>query len=179
MAFSGGFMISLEETVVRKLKTTQHILSTVESCTGGLISHLITNVSGASEVYWGTSVAYDNSFKEDLGVPKELIAAHGAVSMEVARALAEHGLQKMQRIIPNANSYALLKPRGLACLSTTGIAGPSGGTREKPVGTCFIGLAVTGKKTIIEMFHANPATDRLQTKLQFAQKALELIRGSF
>jgi len=172
-------VISLEEAVVRKLRTTQHILTAVESCTGGLISHLITNVSGASEIYWGSTIAYDNSVKEELGVPRNLISTQGAVSIEVARELAERGLERMQRILPQANSFALLKPRGLVCVATTGIAGPTGGTREKPVGLCFIGLAISGRKTMVEQFQANPASDRLQTKVQFAQKALELIRGSF
>lgn len=170
-------MINLEEAVVRKLKTIQHILCSIESCTGGLIAHLITNVPGASEVYWGSTVAYDNSAKEDLGVPSQIIQSHGAVSAEVARELAERGLQKMQNNSSRLKSYSLLKPKGLICVATTGVAGPAGGTREKPVGLCFIGLSVSGKKTLIEEFHAPETSNRLQTKIQFAQKALEMIRG--
>jgi PncC family amidohydrolase len=171
-------VISLEEAVIRKLKTTQHVLSTVESCTGGLIAHLITNVSGASEVYCGGTVVYDNSFKEDLGVSSSLITEKGAVSVEIARELAEFGLEKTKQILARSTSFALLKPRGLVCIATTGIAGPNGGTKDKPVGLCFIGLAISGKKTVIEKFQAVTHMDRLQIKNQFAQRALELIRGS-
>lgn len=169
--------MNLEESVVRKLKASQQILYTVESCTGGLIANLITNVSGASEVYLGSTVAYDNSVKEDLGVPPALLSQYGAVSSEVARKLAETGLEKMQAILSHSNSFALLKPRSFLCLATTGIAGPNGGSREKPVGLCYIGLSISGKKTFVEEFRADPAATRLQIKTLFAQKALELIRG--
>jgi PncC family amidohydrolase len=169
-------VISLEEAVIRKLKASMHILCSVESCTGGLIGHLITNIPGVSEVYWGSIVAYDNSAKEELGVPGSLISTHGAVSAEVAQALAEKGLSKMQNCATRGNSFSLLKPRGLVCVSTTGIAGPTGGTKEKPVGLCFIGLAVSGQKTLVERFQV-PQGDRQNIKIQFAQKALELIRG--
>lgn len=169
-------MITLEELVVKKLKATQHLLCTIESCTGGLIAHLITNISGASEIYWGSVVAYDNSVKEELGVPPSLIASQGAVSPEVAREMAEHGLKKMQNNSSRIESFALLKPKGLICVSTTGIAGPGGGTSEKPVGLCYIGLARSGQKTIIEKILLSPPLDRIQTKTQFAKMALDLIR---
>ena len=172
-------MISLEETVIRKLKTTQQILCTVESCTGGLIGHLLTNVSGASEVYWGSFVTYDNSAKEELGVPRNLIEQKGAVSLEVATLLAESGLSKLQKALQLQGHSNLIKAKGLACIATTGIAGPSGGTREKPVGLCYIALAVSGKKTIVENFYVAQPQDRIQTKIQFAHRALELVRGSF
>ena len=119
-------MISLEEAVVRKLKTSQHILSTVESCTGGLIAHLLTNVAGASEVYFGSTIAYDNSLKLELGIDKKLLKEFGAVSPETAVALSEKGLEKMQNCLHQEESYSLIKPRGLICISTTGIAGPGG-----------------------------------------------------
>jgi nicotinamide mononucleotide (NMN) deamidase PncC len=172
-------LINLEETVVRKLKTAQYILCTVESCSGGLISNLVTNVSGASEVYWGSWVSYDNSAKEELGVSSQLIASQGAVSAEVARALAECGLRKLVECMekhPPQNSHALLKPKGFVCISTTGIAGPNGGTPNKPVGMCFIGLAISGRETIVTEFHSPSGTERVQNKLQFAQKALEMMR---
>ena len=170
-------MITLEEAVVRKLKTTQHILCTVESCTGGLISSLITNVSGASEVFWGASVVYDNTTKQELGLSPSLLHKHGAVSTEVAQSLAELGLSRMQGVLTRTPSQSLLKSRGLICMNTTGIAGPLGGTREKPVGLCFISLAISGRSTFTVEFHAPQALDRIQIKNQFAQKALEMIRG--
>jgi len=169
-------VINLEETVVRKLKTTQQILCTVESCTGGMIAHLVTTIAGASEIFWGGWVVYDNSAKEDLGVPKTLIENHGAVSSEVAQALAENGLRKMQTNSARTESRSLLKPRGLICVSTTGIAGPSGGTPEKPVGLCYIGVAVSGKGTHVEKLLIDAPSDRIQTKTFFAHRALELIR---
>jgi PncC family amidohydrolase len=171
-------LISLEEAVIRKLRTTQHLLCTVESCTGGLIAHLVTNISGASEVFWGSSVVYDNSAKEELGVSPQILQTHGAVSAETAKELAEKGLQKFHNNPTRMQSYALLKPKGLICIATTGIAGPNGGTKEKPVGICFIGLSITGRKTIVEEFRASSTSSRIQIKTLFAQRALELIRGS-
>jgi len=171
-------VINLEEAVIRKLKTAQHILCTVESCTGGLIAHWVTNVPGSSEVYWGSYVTYDNSAKEELGVPRLLMSQHGAVSSEVARALAESGLKRLQDNPFQPESRSLLKPRGIVCVATTGIAGPTGGTPGKPVGLCYIALAITGRKTIIEDFRAT-VDDRVAIKGQFAQRALELIRESF
>ena len=172
-------MINLEETVIRKLKTSQHIVGTVESCTGGLIAHLLTNVSGASEVFWGSLVTYDNSAKEELGVSSQSILDHGAVSETIAKEMAEKGLNKIEINPFRSKSFSLIKPRGIVCIATTGIAGPSGGTLDKPVGTCFIGLAISGRKTRVEEFHPVGTLDRIQNKLYFAQRALELIRGSF
>ena len=171
-------VINLEEAVVRKLKTSQHVLCTIESCTGGLLAHLITNVSGASEVYWGSFVTYDNSSKEDLGVSHSSLESFGAVSEEVAKEMAENGLKRLQNSPSRAHSFSLIKPKGLICAVTTGIAGPSGGSREKPVGLCYIGLAISGRKVFVERFLADPHLDRIQMKHQFAQKTLELIRGS-
>jgi nicotinamide mononucleotide (NMN) deamidase PncC len=170
-------VINLEEAVVRKLKASQYILTTIESCTGGLICHLITNVSGASEIFYGSLVVYDNSTKLELGVSKNVLEKKGAVSAEVARELADLGLQKMQNNPYRALSPSLLKPRGFICVATTGIAGPTGGSKEKPVGLCYIGLAVGGKKTVVEKFQTKDVSlSRVSTKTQFAQKALELIR---
>ncbi len=170
-------MINLEQTIIRKLKATQHVICTIESCTGGLIAHLLTNVAGASEVYWGSFIVYDNTAKEDFGIQKEILSSYGAVSKEIASALAELGIRKIQTSTLQHSSHSLIKPRGLISIATTGIAGPGGGTREKPVGLCFIGLAITGKTTLVEEFHAPDPGDRIQMKTQFAQKALEMIRG--
>jgi|APCry1669189369_1035219.scaffolds.fasta_scaffold50228_1 nicotinamide-nucleotide amidase len=172
-------MINLEEMVVRKLRTTQHVLCTVESCTGGLVSSLMTDVSGASEVFWGATVVYDNTAKEIFGLDPEILRNYGAVSSQVAHQLAELGLVKMQALLNQKPSPSLLKPRGYVCLSTTGLAGPLGGVQGKPVGLCFIGLAISGKKTSVTEFHASENLDRVCMKKQFAQKALELIRASF
>lgn len=172
-----GKMINLEEAVVRKIKTAQHILCTVESCTGGLLSHLVTNVSGASEIYWGSFVTYDNSAKTNLGVSSQLIEKFGAVSAEVVQEMAQKGLEKMQASLSRSQSISLIKPKGLACIATSGIAGPGGGSREKPVGLCYIGLALSGRTTCVEKFQATGPLDRVNYKNQFAIRALELIRS--
>jgi PncC family amidohydrolase len=157
----------LAAQIVQKLKAINHHLCTVESCTGGLISNLITNVSGASLIYWGSYITYDNSLKVELGVSKQLIITHGAVSGEVATEMAECGLQKMK---------ARLNSQKGICISTTGIAGPTGGTPEKPVGLCYISLAKTDQKTQVERFLApSEAQDRLRIKSLFAQAALQLL----
>ena len=106
---------------------------TAESCTGGLIASLLTEFSGSSEVFERGFVTYSNAAKEEsLGVPHELIAAHGAVSAEVARAMAQGALK---------HSKAEL------AVAVTGIAGPGGGTADKPVGLVHI-AAARGDKII-------------------------------
>jgi PncC family amidohydrolase len=117
----------LEETAGRLLLARGMRIAVAESCTGGLVMHWLTNVSGSSRYFLGGVVAYANEAKlQLLGVPQEMLAAHGAVSAETARAMAE-GV------------------RGLfgadVTLAVTGIAGPAGGTREKPVGLTYIALA--------------------------------------
>jgi nicotinamide-nucleotide amidase len=115
------------DAVVNDLKAAGASLSLAESCTGGLIAHMVTSVPGSSSVFWGGAVTYANEAKEKmLGVPSELIAQHGAVSAEVVVALAE-GLRREYGTVLG--------------LSVTGIAGPGGGTESKPVGTVHIGLS--------------------------------------
>jgi len=111
-------------------------LGTIESCTGGLAAKLITDISGVSEVFQGSVVTYSNEIKENLlGVNKEISILKGAVSFEISTQMVEKGLEKLNCDI---------------CLSTTGIAGPSGGTKEKPVGTVYVSIGtkneiLTGK----------------------------------
>jgi PncC family amidohydrolase len=176
-------VINLEETVVpmvQRIKALQYHLCTVESCTGGLVSNLVTDVSGASAIFWGGAIVYDDSAKKDLGVPATVLKKYGAVSPEVAKALAEMGLYKMKKNPWRVKSYALAPAQGLICVSTTGIAGPSGGTQEKPVGLCYLGLAIHKKKgsspkTIVDRFQAS-GRDRIQIKTEFAQRAFQLIQ---
>ncbi|MFC6486797.1 CinA family protein [Nitratireductor sp. GCM10026969] len=107
-------------------------LATAESCTGGMISAAITDLAGASDVLERGFVTYSNAAKaEMLGVPPETISAHGAVSAETARAMAAGAL---------AHSHADI------AVSVTGVAGPGGGTAEKPVGLVWFGLAVKDKE---------------------------------
>jgi nicotinamide-nucleotide amidase len=118
---------TLPSVIGAMLRNTAQTLATAESCTGGLIGKQLTDASGASEYYLGGVVAYDNQIKEDLlGVPRELLASHGAVSEPVAGAMATGVRQRL------GATWAI---------STTGIAGPTGGTPAKPVGTVCFGLA--------------------------------------
>jgi nicotinamide-nucleotide amidase len=118
---------TLEQVIGSFLKENHKTLSTAESCTGGYLAHLITSVPGSSAYFKGSIIAYDNVVKSELlGVSDTDLMIHGAVSQEVAEAMAI-GVRKNLK-----TDYAL---------STTGIAGPEGGTEEKPVGTVWIALA--------------------------------------
>jgi nicotinamide-nucleotide amidase len=150
---------TLEEVVVKLLVHRNQTLAVAESCTGGLLANRITNVPGASAVFLAGYVCYANQAKIDmLDVDPHLIEKHGAVSEQVACALAEH-----------AHVYA----RSDYALATTGVAGPSGGSLEKPVGTVYIGLAASGETIAKELFFP---TDRETFKQIATQAALELLR---
>ncbi len=124
--------IALETEVVLSLQKRGLWLATAESCTGGLIGHLITNVPGSSSVYAGGVVAYANEAKMGLlGVPAGMLAMYGAVSRETALDMAS-GVR-----LALANEMDAAK---LVGVSVTGIAGPGGGSDEKPVGLTWIGL---------------------------------------
>jgi nicotinamide-nucleotide amidase len=153
---------ALEEVVVKLLKQRNQTLATAESCTGGLIANKITNVSGASEVFLAGYVTYANAAKSDvLSVDPKLIDKHGAVSEAVARAMAEGARVRA------ASNYGL---------ATTGIAGPTGGSDEKPVGTVYIALASGNSETVARKFVF--PTDRETFKQLAAQAALDLLRRS-
>lgn len=131
------------------------MLVTAESCTGGLVAAAITDISGSSHWFERGFVTYSNQAKtEMIGVPAELIDKHGAVSESVARAMAEG---------------ALLNSRAQISLSITGVAGPGGGTADKPVGMVCFGWSdrVT---TVVETKHFKG--DRTQVRSQAAQHAL-------
>ncbi|MDU1334260.1 MAG: CinA family nicotinamide mononucleotide deamidase-related protein, partial [Veillonella sp.] len=118
--------ISMEETLGRTLLEEHSTISTAESCTSGLVGKLLTNVSGSSEYYMGGVISYSNDVKHRvLGVPQDMLDTYGAVSEQVAKAMAEGARTVGQ------TTYAV---------STTGIAGPGGGTREKPVGLVWFGV---------------------------------------
>lgn len=118
---------ALAREVIASLKERGETLATAESCTGGLIAETLTRIPGASDVFLGSVIAYADEIKTNLlGVPKRTMARHGAVSEEVAFAMAR-GAQKQLRA-----TWAL---------SVTGISGPGGGSATKPVGTTCFGLA--------------------------------------
>lgn len=151
---------SLEATIVRLLAERGLKIATAESCTGGQISHRLTNVPGSSEVFTHGFVTYANEAKvQMLGVPAEDIATHGAVSEVVAIAMAAGALRASGADI---------------AVSITGIAGPGGGSEEKPVGTAWIGLAVKGEAPFAsKTFHPR---NRRDFKLAASQTALDAVR---
>jgi len=146
---------ALEATIVRLLIDRKQTLALAESCTGGYIAHRITNVPGASAVFSAGVVTYSNESKQRfLGVRAETLAANGAVSEPVAREMAEGARRAAQ------TDYAI---------SVTGIAGPGGGTPEKPVGTVFIGLASAKETRVWRRF--NPG-ERFAFKQATSNQAL-------
>jgi nicotinamide-nucleotide amidase len=149
----------LEAAIVRLLTERKLTLALAESCTGGCIANRITNVPGASAVLLAGVVSYSNAAKQKfLGVPGETLVQHGAVSEVVAREMADGARRSTQA------DYAL---------AVTGIAGPSGGTPDKPVGTVFISLAGPSGTIVTRQF--NPY-DRETFKQVTAQQALDLLR---
>jgi nicotinamide-nucleotide amidase len=149
----------LEEVIVKLANEKGITFGFAESCTGGLCSHRITNISGSSKSFMGSVISYDEAVKiNKLAVPSELIADKGVVSLEVAEAMAE-GLGKTLNI-----DFAV---------SITGIAGPNGGSPELPVGSVCIGLHVKDKT--IRSFKLRLFGDREQLKERFAQAALMVL----
>lgn len=152
---------SLEEAVVHSLIEKKLTLSTVESCTGGLIASRVTDVPGSSAAFTHGFVTYSNKSKEQLvGVSADTLAAHGAVSEEVAGEMAQGALQ--------AGGCDV-------AVSITGIAGPDGGTEEKPVGTVCFGIAT---KSGVKTFRECHPRSRSDFKQQASQRALDLVRRS-
>ena len=150
---------TLEQTIGKLLREKKKTISTAESCTGGYISHLITKVPGSSDYYTGSVISYSYEIKEtELGVPKEILDTQGAVSQAVVEQMA-----KAIRI----------KYRTDYSISASGIAGPGGGTKEKPVGTVWIALA-TPDKVISEKFQFGNHRERNIQKT--ANAALNMLR---
>jgi nicotinamide-nucleotide amidase len=153
---------SLEQVVLRNLEARGWKLAVAESCTGGLICSRLTDVAGASAVLTHGFVTYANEAKvEMLGVSEEALAEHGAVSETVAREMAEGALR-----VSGAQ----------VAVAVTGIAGPGGGSEEKPVGTAWIGLAMEGVETIAVKIYQ--PRNRKDFKLAVSQAALDLVRRS-
>lgn len=176
--FSEGVSLkNLEECVLEKARAAGAWIASVESCTGGLISQRLSSISGSSSSFFGSWTTYHNQAKIQLGVDPALIESHGAVCKEVALDLARSGVKKMREALPNE---ALL-----ICVSTTGVAGPNGGSDAKPVGLCHLALAISrksqkGEAEIVEFIHerilASKGWDRTRYQLYFSQKALNAMR---
>lgn len=150
---------SLEAIVGALLRAEGLTLAVAESCTGGLLSDRLTNVAGASDYLRGGIVAYCNQVKQDLlGVPEAMLEEHGAVSGAVAQRMAEGVRERLNTDIG---------------LSTTGIAGPKGGTPEKPVGSVWIGIATS---LTTAAHHFVFTSDRLFNKDRTCTEALNILR---
>ena len=148
-------MANLEKDIGKLLRQKGLILGAVESATGGLLSHLITNVPGSSDYYKGSVTSYSNETKiKVVGVKANTIKQYGAVSHQVAEEMAQGGRKTLAVDI---------------CIADTGIAGPSGATPEKPVGLFYIGLShQTGTYSQKHLLHG----DREQNKQDAAEAAL-------
>lgn len=147
-----------ENKIGEILRERKQTLSTTESCTGGLVSSLLTDVSGSSEYIFSNFVTYSNEAKmKYLRVKKETLEAHGAVSEQTAKEMAE----------------GLLKATGTTfAMATTGIAGPTGGSAEKPVGLMYIGIASEKETKVIKVIQPSKLYRRLM-KIAFAKEALK------
>lgn len=153
---------SIAKVVFDHLRADEKTLAVAESCTGGLLSNAFTDIPGASKVFTGGIVCYNNDAKmELLGVPEDILAQHGAVSAETAVAMATGAAERM------TSDYAL---------AITGFAGPSGGTPENPVGTIYIGyhapcgtwcvrMRYPGERTAVKTRAVNRALDVMRRKL--------------
>ncbi len=150
---------TIEEAVAKLLINKKMTVATAESCTGGLLAHRLTNVSGSSKYIQGSIVSYSNDVKiAEVGVKEATLIAHGAVSEQTAGELARGIQKKFQTDIG---------------IGITGIAGPSGGTDEKPVGLVFIGLAIRDKLIVKQFMFLK---DRKANKLLSSQTALNMLR---
>jgi nicotinamide-nucleotide amidase len=149
--------MKLEKTIGNSLRKKGWTLSIAESCTGGLVCDRITNVSGSSDYFMGGMVAYSNESKaEHLGVPLSIIKRHGAVSRQVGRRMAQ-GVRK-----------AFHTTFGL---STTGVAGPTGGTKRSPIGRVIIGIC-DGKRTWVKKLDLKGS--RREIKKEATEEALQV-----
>jgi len=150
---------TIEETVARLLTDRGLTIGTAESCTGGLLAKRLTDVAGSTTYMDRGVVTYSNRSKvELLGVPETIIVEHGAVSPETARAMAE-GIRRISGTDIG--------------ISITGIAGPGGGSPEKPVGLVYIGLATADGVTVQRFVFPG---DRAEVRLATSSAALEMIR---
>lgn len=149
---------SLEEKVITKLKEKGFHVTCAESCTGGMIAAALVNVAGVSDVFEEGYVTYANSAKHKLlGVEESALQNYGAVSSQVARQMTEGAAKQAE---------------AEAAVAVTGIAGPDGGTPEKPIGLVYIGCSVMGKTVVTENHFKG---DRLEIRRQTTRAALELL----
>lgn len=156
-----AILSDLAGTVITRAATAGVMLTTAESCTGGMVAAALTEIAGASTVLDRGFITYSNAAKSDLlGVPDAVLIAHGAVSAQTAAAMADGALRATREA-------------GLA-IAITGIAGPGGSTAEKPVGLVWFGLAIRGKETMTT-HHIFPG-DRNEVRHRAAAAALAMLK---
>ena len=154
---------NLEKSIAEILKTHSLIISSAESCTGGLLSSRLTDISGSSDYIRANFITYSNESKQALlDVKDETLRIYGAVSEQCAREMAE-GLYR--------------KTKADIAISTTGIAGPTGATPDKPVGLLYVGIT-NRYKSIFQEFKLNPKYNRIRMKQEFTQCALQMLLDS-
>lgn len=152
-------LFDLASAVVKKLEAKQQTVSVAESCTGGLLAKRLTDIPGSSAVFPGGVVAYQNEIKMGLlGVSEKIIETETEVSAECAKAMADGAAARF------ATDYAL---------STTGYAGPGGGTKEHPVGTVYLGFHTPEKTTTLCIFCPNAT--RSDVRVAAAKTALSML----
>ena len=148
---------SLEERLIKELADRKYTIATAESCTGGLIAGTLVNVAGASDVLHEGYITYSNEAKERLvGVYRATLQEYGAVSAQTAKEMAEGAARSAGAEV---------------ALSSTGIAGPGGGTKEKPVGLVYVGCYVCGHTAVARCEFKG---DRMENRLMTVEKALSL-----
>jgi nicotinamide-nucleotide amidase len=161
--YSESYIITLSEELGRLLLGEKLFIATAESCTGGGLSYALTAVPGSSQWFERGYITYSNASKQNLlNIPETLISTYGAVSQETVTAMAEGALK---------NSEADIS------IAITGIAGPEGGSTEKPVGTVWLGLA--GKKFSTKTLCQHFTGNREEIRLKAIQEALFLLHTTF
>lgn len=159
LIFGDKVIFNLGGFIIDDLRKKQKKITTAESCTGGLLAYQFTSIAGASDVYDGGIISYANQIKNQyLKVGEENLRKYGAVSEIVVNEMLNGALQMF------GADYAL---------ATSGIAGPGGGSVEKPVGTVFVGVKKVGQNSIIERYLLDG--DRNQIQKTASKKALELL----
>ena len=165
MIFNNKFKrnLKLEKNIAEILKEHSLVISVAESCTGGLLSSRLTDISGSSEYIRANFVTYSNESKKALlDVKDETLRVYGAVSEQCAREMSE-GLYR--------------KTKADIAISTTGLAGPTGATETKPIGLMYVGIT-NRYKSVVQQFKLNPKFDRIRMKQEFTQCALQMLLDS-
>lgn len=165
----------LQKEVIKELKLRQYMLCCIESCTGGLLASKITDIPGSSEVFWGALITYHVTAKENLcSIPRNFLNKYNPVSKETAEAMALGGLEQMKKALNTLHTHN----QKLIAVSTTGIAGPGGGTPKKPIGLCYVGIAKENYPTKTYELREAPNKARKMLQILFTEQALQILLKS-